>query len=155
MPKLPDNFVKPPPATSQLTAGKTAAGKVARRTRTAGKLTPALEAEAAGHVDGVLVRLSTEEHDALSAACAALAAVGHTVSIEDMIKQVIARWIAATRAMQAPVVPGPHIPMSSPPVTAAIRAQLRALAAEPIRRWRLLEAALRRWAQRFELRFGR
>src|SRR5262249_9218283 len=95
----------------------------------------------------VLVRLSPEEHQALSAACEALAAAGEIVTIEDMIRQVIARWIAATRAAAATE---PGEPAGPTPVTPhaihAIRAQLRWLAGQPLRRWRALRQALRRWA---------
>ncbi|HEX7840115.1 MAG TPA: hypothetical protein VF469_21710, partial [Kofleriaceae bacterium] len=103
MAKLPDNFVKAPAETSRLAtykpegAGKPA-GKEARRK--AKRTVLELEAHAAEHAQGVLVRLSPEEHQALSAACEALAAVGETVTIEDMIRQVVLRWMAATRASQ-------------------------------------------------------
>src|SRR5215468_5695880 len=122
MAKLPDNFVKPPPA-SRLTAGKLAAPKAARRSR---KVTLDLEAAATQHVDDILVRLSAEQHEALAAACAALSAVGEVVTIEDMIKQVIARWIAATRAMSGPL-PAEPVEVKPEPITA----QLQRLAAEP------------------------
>lgn len=135
MAKLPENFVKPPSATSRLTTRLTAP-KQARRARKA-----ELEAEAAEHVPGVLVRLSPEEHQALSAACAALAAAGETVSVEDMIRQVIARWIAATRAMQTPETAATTPPLAHEPVTA----QLRRLAEQPLRYWRALGQALRGW----------
>ncbi len=135
MAKLPDNFVKPP-AASRLTAGKTTAPKTARRVRKTD-----LVVEAAAHVNDVLVRLSPEEHEALKAACDALAAVGETVTIEDMIKQVVARWIAATRAMHGPITPTPA--MAAEPV----RSQLRRLAEEPVRRWRALGETLRRWSR--------
>ncbi len=137
MAKLPENFVKPPGATSRLTA-KLTAPKQSRRARKA-----ELEAEAAAHVPSVLVQLSPEEHEALTAACTALAAVGETVSIEDMIRRVIARWIAATRAMQAAET-APSPPIAHEPVTA----QLRRLAEQPIRYWRALGETLRRWTRR-------
>jgi hypothetical protein len=170
MAKLPDNFVKPPPASSRLTATKPPAGKLSRRSRKADELANerAIDTEAASHVDAVLVRLSSDEHAALSAACEALARVGHTVSIEDMVKQVIARWIAATRAMQAlpalsapsaapsPALPDPAgraapasaLPAPLAPALAAIRGQLRRLAAEPIRRWQALGQRIRQRALR-------
>jgi hypothetical protein len=149
MAKLPDNFVQPPPATSRLTTTKPTAAKLSRRARKAADAE--LDAEAAAHVHSVLVRLSADEHGALSAACEALVATGHAVSIEDMIRQVLARWIAATRAMQAPSVPvptvsAPQLPAPSAPAIASIRAQLRRLAAEPVRRWQELRQSLRRWS---------
>jgi len=91
----------------------------------------------------VLVRLSADEHAALTTACTALAKVGHAVTIEDMIRQVIARWITATRAMQEPAMP-----VAAPPA-ASIQAQLRRLAAEPLRRWDELARTLRRWSRVF------
>ena len=144
MAKLPDNFVKPPPASSRLTAAKTTAAKLGRRTRKA----DALEAEAIPHVHSVMVRLSPEEHQALSTACEALVAVGHTISIEDMIKQVVVRWIVATRAMQGAALPAPA---RSAIAAAPIRAQLRRLAAQPLRRWHEIGQTLRRWQRSLEL----
>ena len=143
MAKLPDNFVQPPPATSRLTTPKPTAAKVGRRAR---KADVELDAEAAAHVHSVLVRLSADEHGALTAACEALVAVGHAVSIEDMIRQVIARWIATTRAMQAPSVPVATAPAPQVPAITSIRAQLQRLAAEPVRRWQELRQSLRRWS---------
>jgi hypothetical protein len=118
MAKLPENFVKPP-TMSKIT--KPSPGKHARRTRK-----DLVEA-----VHDVLVRLSPEQHQALSTACEALAVVGETVTIEDMIKQVIGRWMDATRAMHADaaVAPRAHDP---------ILAQLRRIIAEPVRGWREL-----------------
>jgi hypothetical protein len=138
MAKLPENFVKPPNTTSRLTKRLTAP-KQARRARKA-----ELEAVAAEHVYDVLVRLSPEEHQALSSACAALATVGETVSIEDMIRTVIARWMAATQAMQATQATAPHPPISHESVVA----QLRRLAEQPLRYWRALGATMRRWVRR-------
>lgn len=109
MAKLPENFVKPPSSTSRLTT-RLGAPKQARRSRKAD-----LEAQAAQHVHDVLVRLTPEEHQALSAACEALAAVGETVSVELMIRQVIARWMAATRAMQG-LEPATTAPPVAPPI---------------------------------------
>jgi hypothetical protein len=158
MAKLPDNFVQSPPATSRLTTTKPTAGKLGRRPR---KADVELDAEAAAHVHSVLVRLSADEHSALSAACEALVAVGHAVSIEDMIRQVIARWIAATRALQSSSVPVPapahqlpasQVPLSQVPAIASIRGQLRKLAAEPVRRWQELRQSLRRWSHVFDAR---
>jgi hypothetical protein len=159
MAKLPDNFVQSPPATSRLTTTKPTAGKLGRRPR---KPDVELDAEAAAHVHSVLVRLSADEHSALSAACEALVAVGHAVSIEDMIRQVIARWIAATRAMQAASVPvttapahqlpASQLPASAAPAITSIRAQLRRLAGEPVRRWQELRRSLRRWSHVFDAR---
>ena len=124
MAKLPENFVKPP-TTSKLT--RPSPGKHARRTR---------KDAIAEAVHDVLVRLSPEQHHALSAACEALAAVGETVTIEDMIKQVVARWMNATRAMHADVHPVPRAPDP-------IFAQLRRLVAEPVRGWRELVSRVR------------
>lgn len=149
MAKLPDNFVKSPPASSRLTTAKPAAAKLSRRSR------KDLDGEAQSHVESVLVRLSAEEHEALSAACTALVAVGQTVSIEDMIRQVIARWIAATRAMHAPSVPAPTAPVTAVPAIASIRMQLRKLAAEPVRRWHELGRTLRRWSHVLDVRTDR
>jgi len=148
MAKLPDNFVKPPPASSRLTAVRSTPAKVGRRSRKAEEL----EAEAAPQVSSVLVRLSPDEHQALASACEALAAVGQTVSIEDMVKQVIMRWIAATRAMQGLSLPAPPAaaPASLAPAPGLIRAQLRRLADQPLRRWRELGQTLRRWSRAFE-----
>ncbi len=150
MAKLPDNFVKAPAETSRVTTAKSAdkpAGKEVRRKAKRGVLQPP---EDAAHHDAhsVLVRLSPEEHQALSAACEALAAVGETVTIEDMIRKVLERWIAATRAAGAPEipVPAPGAPASSPRALDAIRVQLRWLAEQPVRRWRALREALRRWS---------
>jgi dihydrodipicolinate synthase/N-acetylneuraminate lyase len=149
MAKLPDNFVKPPPASSRLSAARATPAKVGRRSRKAEDI----EAEAVAQVPSVLVRLSPEEHQALSSACHALAAVGQTVSIEDMIKHVIMRWIAATRAMQGLAVPAAPVvpPASLRPTPASIRAQLRRLAAQPLRRWRELGMTLQRWSQAFQI----
>jgi len=142
MAKPPDNVVKPPPASSRLTAAKTTAAKLGRRARK----TDGRAAEAIPQVHGVMVRLSPEEHQALSTACEALVAVGHTVSIEDMIKQVIVRWIVATRAMQgAPLPP----PVRSPIAAVPIRTQLRRLAVQPLRRWHELGQTLRTWQRSF------
>jgi hypothetical protein len=148
MAKLPDNFVKPP-TTSRLTTAKPSAPKQVRRARKAD-----LEAEAAPHVPGILIRLSEEEHQALSAACAALATVGEVVSIEDMIKQLIGRWMVATRAMHAattPALPPPPEP-STEALATPIAAQLRWLAERPLRRWREIGATLRRWSRAFNYR---
>ena len=139
MAKLPDNFVKPP-AASRLTTGKTSAPKTSRRIRKAEL--EALEAEAAKHVHDVLVHLTPDEHQALAAACDALAAVGEVVTIEDMIKQVIARWIAATRAMHGPIAPPPVAVEPDPLIS-----QLRRLAEQPVRGWRALGETLRRWTR--------
>jgi hypothetical protein len=154
MAKLPDNFVKAPPDTSRVTtakpAGKSAdkpVGKEVRRKARRDAPPPAENAEQGAHsahsAHSVLVRLSPEEHQALSAACEALAAAGESVTIEDMIRQVVARWIAATRAAVAPEPAAPE-PVA-PHAIAAIRAQLRWLAEQPLRRWRALRQALRRW----------
>jgi hypothetical protein len=96
-------------------------------------------------VHSVLVRLSPEEHQALSAACEALAAVGETVAIEDMIRRVVERWIAATRAAATPEAPA-AVPAAPPRAIAAIQTQLRRLAAQPVRRWQALRQALQRWS---------
>jgi hypothetical protein len=144
MAKLPENFVKSPPETSRLTAAKSIAPKLGRRTRKAPGDDAAVAIEAQTHVHSVLVRLSADEHLALTTACTALAKVGHTVSIEDMIRQVIARWITATRAMQAPAMP---VASPTTPPVASIQAQLRRLAAEPLRRWHELTRTVRRWSR--------
>ena len=154
MAKLPDNFVKAPPETSRVTTAKPAdkPGKEVRRKARRGAPPPPAEAPEQGEVGGgehahsVRVRLSPEEHQALSAACEALAAAGEIVTIEDMIRQVVARWIAATRAAAAtepgePAAPAP----AAPHAPHAIRAQLRWLVEQPVRRWRALRQALRRW----------
>jgi len=148
MAKLPDNFVKAPAETSRLATSKPEgagkpAGKEARRK--AKRTVLELEAQAAEHAQGVLVRLSPEEHQALSAACEALAAVGETVTIEDMIRQVVLRWMAATRASQTLEVPG--LPTSARAAADPILAQLRRLVDRPVRRWRELVQALRRWSR--------
>jgi hypothetical protein len=145
MAKLPENFVKSPAATSRLTTGKPTAGKQTRRT----SKTIDLEAAAGPHVHEILLRLSPDEHAAVAAACAALAAVGEAVSLEAMIKQVIARWIAATRALNtgAPATPAtapvPWVVAHQP-----IKAQLLWLADQPLRRWRALGETVRRWTRR-------
>lgn len=142
MAKLPENFVKPP-AASRLTTGKTPAPKTSRRLRKAD-----VEAEAARHVHDVLVHLTPDEYQALAAACDALAAVGETVTIEDMIKQVIARWITATRAMNGTIAPATVEPEPmGPGASPVVRSQLRRLAAEPVRRWRAIGETLRRWSR--------
>lgn len=149
MAKLPDNFVKAPAETSRVTtahpAGKSVGkpvGKEVRRKARRGVLQPPVDAADAHNV---LVRLSPEEHQALSAACEALAAVGETVTIEDMIRKVVERWITATRAAAAPGHPAPA-PAAPPRAIAAIRTQLRRLAEQPVRRWRALQQALQRWS---------
>jgi len=136
MAKLPENFVKPP-AASRLTTGKTSAPKTSRRLRKA-----ELEAEAETHVHDVLVHLTAEEHQALATARDALAAVGESVTIEDMIRQVIARWIAATRAVHGPIEPAP-VEVEPDPLIA----QLRRLAEQPVRQWRAIAETLRRWTR--------
>jgi hypothetical protein len=124
-------------------------GKEVRRKARRGA--PPLPAEAAepspDQAHSVLVRLSPDEHQALSAACEALSAVGETVTIEDMIRKVIERWIAATRAAAAPEPGEPASGASAAPARAidAIRAQLRWLAEQPVRRWQALRQAVRRW----------
>jgi hypothetical protein len=162
MAKLPDNFVKAPAETSRVTTAKPAdkpAGKEIRRKARRGDPPPPAEAaeaaeatehateHAAEHAHSVLVRLSPEEHHALSAACEALAAVGETVTIEAMIRKLVERWIAATRAATAaePGEPAAPAPATPPRAIAAIRAQLRWLAEQPVRRWRALRQALQRW----------
>jgi hypothetical protein len=140
MAKLPENFVKPP-AASRLTTGKTSAPKTSRRLRKA-----ELEVEAAKHVHDVLVRLTPDEHQALAAACEALAAVGEIVTIEDMIKQVIARWIAATRAIHGPIEPAPVVEPDP------LVSQLRRLAEQPVRSWRAIGETLRRWTYAWRAR---
>jgi len=160
MAKLPDNFVKAPAETSRVTTAKSdgkpaakPAGKELRRKARRGDLQPPAEApeqsEVGGgeHAHSVLVRLSPEEHQALSAACQALAAVGETVTIEGMIRKLVERWIAATRAAAATEPGEPAAPTSAAPARtiAAIRTQLRWLAEQPVRRWRALHRALRRW----------
>ena len=158
MAKLPDNFVKAPAETSRVTTAKPAdkpAGKEIRRKARRGAPPPPVEAaeateqatdQAAEHAHSVLVRLSPEEHHALSAACEALAAVGETVTIEGMIRTLVERWIAATRAATA-AEPGESVAPAAAPLRAitAIRAQLRWVAEQPVRRWRALRQALRRW----------
>jgi len=166
MAKLPDNFVKAPPDTSRVittkTAGKPAdktadkpadkrtdkpVGKEVRRKARRDAPLPADATEQGAHsahsAHSVLVRLSPEEHQALSVACEALAAAGEIVTIEHMIRQVVARWIAATRAATAPD-PAASAP-AAPHAIDAIRVQLRWLAEQPFRRWRALRQALRRW----------
>ncbi len=128
MAKLPDNFVKAP-ATSRLTVSKPAAPKESRRGKRASLPTAA---EVAAEANSVLVRLSPEELAALEGACAALAAVGETVTIEDMIKQVVGRWMIATRANHEPAA------QATTPARATIVEQLRRLAEEPLRRWRAI-----------------
>jgi len=154
MAKLPDNLVKAPAETSRVTttkpAGKPAdrpVGKEVRRKARRDAPPPAEATEPGAHsAHSVLVRLSPEEHQALTAARDALAAAGEIVTIEDMIRQVIARWIAATRAAAA-AEPGESAAPEpvAPHEIAAIRAQLRWLAEQPLRRWRALRQALRRW----------
>jgi hypothetical protein len=151
MAKLPDNFVKAPAETSRVTTTKPTdkpVGKeVRRKARRGAPPLPAEVAEpSADHAHSVLVRLSPDEHQALSAACEALSAVGETVTIEDMIRKVIERWIAATRAAAAtePGKPADPAP-ATPHAVDAIRAQLRWLVEQPVRRWRALRQALRRW----------
>lgn len=150
MAKLPDNFVKAPPENSRVTTSKPAdksAGKeVRRKARRGAPSQPAEATEQGAHsAHSVLVRLSFEEHQALSAACDALAAAGEIVTIENMIRQVIARWIAATRAAAAPEpAPEPVTPHAIDAID-AIRAQLRWLTEQPLRRWRALRQALQRW----------
>src|SRR5215475_14252818 len=143
MPKLPDNFVKAPAETSRVTTTKPTdkpVGKEVRRKARRGAPPPsaggAEAAEAADHAHSVLVRLSPEEHQALSAACEALAAAGEIVTIENMIRQVVARWIAATRAAAATEPGDPTTPAPvAPHAIDAIRVQLRWLAGQPFRRW--------------------
>lgn len=163
MAKLPDNFVKAPAETSRVTTTQPAdkpaskpAGKELRRKARRNAPPPPPEAaeatepaidRAAEPAHDVRVRLSPEEHQALSAACDALAAVGERVTIEAMIRTLVGRWIAATRAAAAAepgeaVTPAPSAP---PRAIDAIRAQLRWLAEQPVRRWRALRQALRRW----------
>jgi hypothetical protein len=149
MAKLPDNFVKAPAETSRVTTanpvGKPAGKEVRRKARRGTVPPPAEAAERAEVARDVLVRLSPEEHQALTAACDALAAVGETVTIEDMIRKVVERWIAATRAATTPEVPAPA-PAAPARAIDAIRAQLRRLAEQPVRRWRALREALLRWS---------
>ena len=169
MAKLPDNFVKAPPDTSRVittkTAGKPAdktadkpadkrtdkpVGKEVRRKVRRDTQPPAETTDQGAHsahsAHSVLVRLSPEEHQALSAACEALAAAGEIVTIENMIRQVVTRWIAATRAAAATEPGDPATPTpAAPHAIAAIRAQLRWLTEQPFRRWRALRQALRRW----------
>ena len=75
MAKLPDNFVKAPAETSRVTAARPAdkpaskpAGKEVRRKARRGAPQPPSDAPAQDE-HGVRVRLSPEEHQALSAAC--------------------------------------------------------------------------------------
>lgn len=157
MAKLPDNFVKPPPASSRLNAPRTTAGKVARKSRKAedGAAAPAPDAAVpeahhaaapAGPIGhSVLVRLSADEHQALSAACDALAAIGEPMTLEEMTRQVIGRWIAATHAMQAASVPA----RSAPPAPRSLPMPMRRFVAEPLRRWQSLGETLRRWSRAF------
>lgn len=152
MAKLPDNFVKAPAETSRVTTTKPAdkpAGKEVRRKARRGALPPPIEDTEPGvdPAQSVRVHLSPEEHQALSAACEALAAVGETVTIEAMIRKVVERWIAATRAAAAaePGEPAGATPAAPARAIDAIRAQLRWLAEQPVRRWRALRQALRRW----------
>jgi len=148
MAKLPDNFVKAPAETSRVTSARPAdkpAGKEVRRKARRDAPQPPADAAAQGEYR-VRVQLSPEEHQALSAACEALAAVGETVTIEDMIRRLVGRWIAATRAAAAPEAPAPGAPAVPPRAIDAIRAQLRWLAAQPVRRWRALREALLRWS---------
>lgn len=162
MAKLPDNFVKAPAETSRVTTTKPAdkpagkpVGKEIRRKARRGTSPPPMEApegehaaeHAAEHAHSVRVRLSPEEHQALSAACDALAAVGETMTIEGMIRTLVERWIAATRAATAAEPGEPAAPASAAPprAIAAIRAQLRWLTEQPVRRWRALHQVLRRW----------
>jgi hypothetical protein len=145
MAKLPDNFVKAPAETSRVTTAKPA-GKEVRRKAKRGVLQPPAEGAEQEQDHGVLVRLSPEEHQALSAACEALAAVGETVTIEDMIRKVVGRWMAVTRAAAAAGAPASAVP-ATPRAVDALRAQLRWLAEQPVRRWRALREALQRWSR--------
>jgi hypothetical protein len=154
MAKLPDNFVKAPAETSRVTAARPAdkptskpAGKEVRRKAHRGDPQPPADAPAPDE-HSVRVRLSPEEHRALSVACEALAAVGEPVTIEDMIRTLVGRWIAVTRAATAPETPAPApgAPAVPPRAIDAIRAQLRWLAAQPVRRLRALREALLRWS---------
>ena len=142
MAKLPDNFVKAPAATSRLTTSTPTAGKEVRRKAKRGSLDLGAATE---HVYDVRVHLSQDEHQALVTACDALAAVGERVSVEQMIKQVITRWMAATRAIHAPES---HEPLARP-ARDAIAGQLRKLAEQPLRRWRALNATVRQWQRMF------
>src|SRR3954466_15635516 len=149
MAKLPDHFRTAPAETSRVTTanpvGKPAGKEVRRKARRGTVPPPAATAERTEGAHDGLVRLSPEEHQALTAACDALAAVGETVTIEGMIRKVVERWIAATRAATAPEVPGspPGVP---PRAIDAIRAQLRRIAEQAVRRWRALREALLRWS---------
>ena len=69
------------------------------------------------------------------------------VTIEAMIRKVVERWIAATRAATAaePGDPAAPAPAALPRAIDAMRAQLRWLTEQPVRRWRALRLALRRW----------
>jgi hypothetical protein len=138
MAKLPDNFVKAP-STSRLTLPKTAAPKESRRGKRGGLPTAA---EVAAEANSVLVRLSPEELSALQEACAALAAVGETVTVEDMIKQVVGRWMATRQS---------HVEPATPPAQprATVVEQLRRLAEQPLRHWRAIGQTLQVWSRVF------
>lgn len=154
MAKLPENFVKAPATTSRLTTSKPTAGKEIRRKKRGGL---DLRGEAsephgldvtASDVHSVLVQLSPDQRQALVAACEALAAVGEIVTVEGMIKQVIMRWMDATRATHVPAERAPHRSPSPAPET--ITAQLRRMAEQPLRQWRELSQTLRVWSRVFK-----
>lgn len=124
MAKLPSEFVKPP------------ATKPAPKRRS--KKTSLLDPEAArALLREVIVRLTEVEHRLLEEARAELARAGEEVTLEQMIHRVLSDWSA--RRAEA------HQPATRQ--LDGIVAQLRKLAASPLRTWRDLGlAAYRRLA---------
>jgi hypothetical protein len=124
MAKLPSEFVKPP------------ATKPAPKRRS--KKTSLLDPEAArALLREVIVRLTEAEHRLLEDARAELARAGEEVTLEQMIHRILADWSA--RRAEA------HQPATRQ--LDGIVAQLRKLAASPLRTWRDLGlAAYRRLA---------
>ncbi len=131
MAKLPETFVKAPPADP----GAPSRPRRARKS--------SIIAEAPRDLRELLLRLDDAEYQALEDARDALRRAGEDLTLEQMIHRVLTDWACARTAPAT-------VPTSAAAATAAVHRdenlveRLRAFAAAPLRTWRELGATLRR-----------
>jgi hypothetical protein len=142
--KLPPEYVKAP-AGAGVAAGRVVAPRVRvpapepapERKRKARRTTLMTAERARDLLREVILRLGDDEHRELERAREELRRSGEEVTLEQMVHRVIAEWCLRRAAERSAAAAGP---------VDGIVAQLRRLAASPLRRWRDLGAALRRLA---------
>lgn len=128
MAKLPEKFVKAPakkPAKGEKPAAKS-------RKKKATILSAEAQAELARRV---VLQLSEDEHRRLEAARTELRVSGVELTLDEMIHRVIDEWLARPVQKAAPEVQ-----------PESIAVQLRRFVRSPLRTWRELGLALRRYA---------